>query len=185
MSQSRFICQSGSRTSSALFAISLLRAFIAVFVPQQAEARFDKGEKALGPKVGYVSRNNSVLGGLAFQYAFSRHFRLSPEAAVVFRHDNLDALQIDINGHFTFPVASDRLAVYPLAGVNFTSWGRHDINDGDGDDVTNHVNRFGLNMGAGVELRFTSALRLSLEAKYQLMKTYPGAVVSFGIGYVF
>ena len=107
------------------------------------------------------------------------------ESAVVFRHDNLDALQIDINGHFTFPVASDRLAVYPLAGVNFTSWGRHDINDEDGNDVTNHVNRFGLNMGAGLELRFTSALRLSLEAKYQLMKTYPGAVVSFGIGYVF
>ena len=87
-------------------------AFIAVFVPQQAEARFDKGEKALGPKVGYVSRNNSVLGGLAFQYAFSRHFRLSPEAAVVFRHDNLDALQIDINGHFTFPVSACRCEFY-------------------------------------------------------------------------
>jgi len=161
----------------------LLTALVSLVSPQGAEARFGRGEKALGPKIGYVSRNNSVLAGLSFQYTFSRHFRLSPEAAIVFRSKNLDALQIDVNAHFPFPMASDRLALYPVAGVTFCSWGRHDVSYGD--DVTNHHNRFGLNMGVGLEFRFSSAIRLSLEAKYQLMKTYPEAVVNVGIGYVF
>lgn len=151
-------------------------------VPAGAELR--RGEKSFGPKMGYVSRNKSVAAGLQFEYAFSRHVRIAPEIDIAFRNNNTDALAVGIDVHFPFSLAAaDRFAVYPMAGVSYTSWGIHGVEEEK--DVTTHENRFGVDAGAGLEFRVTSSLKLSVEGKYIFMKDYGTALATARIAYVF
>lgn len=150
-----------------------------------AEAQGHKGEKAFGPRIGYVSRNQSALGGLSFQYSFSDHVRIAPSADIIFRHHDKDGLAVNADIHFPFYFAGGRAAFYPLAGFNFTSWGLHDSHNESGKDVTTHSTNAGLNAGAGVELRCTTSLKLGLEARYTLMRHYPTAAVAASIAFVF
>lgn len=164
---------------------ALLTAVVLFCAAPVAEARLERGEKSFGPKVGYVSKNQSAMAGLVFEYTFSKHFRLAPEVGMIFRHKDLDAFTVDVNAHVPFGFENDKVALYPLVGANFTSWNRHGVDSASGDDVNTHVNRFGINAGGGVELRCTEALRLSLEAKYVFLRDYPTTVISLGISYVF
>lgn len=164
-------------------AIVIALAFIGANVA--ADARTVKGEKSFGPGIGYISRNNSVTAGIAFNYSFSSVVRVAPEIGIIFRHRDLDGLNACVNVHFPLGTAGSRFAFYPLVGANFTSWSLHDIDAESGDDVTTHRNIFGINAGAGVELRCTGALKLSIEARYTLMRHYPTAFVTAGIAFVF
>lgn len=168
--------------------LSLFSAIItlaALLAPSCASAQTRSGEKSFGPKVGFVSRNTSATAGLAFQYSLSRVVRLSPEAAIIFRHNDLDALTVDLNVHFPIPFAGGRASVYPYVGANFTSWGRHGIHPESHDDVTSHSNQCGINAGCGVEYYIKKSLKLSAEARYTLMRHYPTAFVTAGIAFVF
>ena len=160
---------------------------LAVCSVTAAQAQIVKGEKSLGPKIGYVSKNQSAVAGLVFQYAFSGHFRLAPELGYVFRHKDMDAFTFDINAHVPFGFTGEKVAFYPLAGLNYTSWSRHykaqDLMDLK--DVTTRTSRFGVNLGAGFDLRCSETLKLSLEAKYSLVKGFTNLAVTVGISYMF
>jgi len=151
------------------------------------QAQVVKGEKSVGPKLGYVSKNESSSVGLFFQYAFSEHFRIAPEVGYTFRHKDMDAFMFDINAHIPFGFTGEQVAFYPLAGLNYSSWNAHfSREDFDKiDDVSTRTSRFGLNLGAGFELRCSQTLKLTIEAKYCLIKDYSSAMVSAGISFVF
>lgn len=149
-----------------------------------ASAQVERGQKSFGPKVGYITRNNSALAGLSFDYAFSRHVRIAPSISIAFRHKDRDALLVDIDMHF--PIATwNTSSIYPLAGVTYNSWGRHNIEPDSHDDVTSHQNSFGLNMGAGWEIRLSNSLKLGIEGKYTLIKHNPNGQFAARIAYVF
>ncbi len=152
--------------------------------PAQAQV---KGETMFGVKTGYVTRNESALAGLTFGYSFSRHFRVMPEIGIIFRHENLDGLDIACNAQFPVSFAQGKAVFYPLTGINFTSWGLHNEATGhsEDDDVTTHRNCMGLNFGAGIEYRCTSSMALHLDARYTLMRHYPTAFVTAGLAYLF
>ena len=144
----------------------------------------ERGEKSFGVKAGYESRNNSAIGGLVFQYAFSRHVRIAPQLGVVFRHEDKDALLVDVDMHFPFAVSA-KAGFYPIAGLAFNSWSRHGLTPESHEDVTTHLNSVGLNAGAGFEYRPKDSLKLSLEARYTLIRHYPNAQLTAGIAYIF
>ena len=146
-----------------------------------------KGDTSLGPKVGYISKNKSALAGLVFQYSFSDHLRISPEVSCDFRHNDLDAFIMDVNVHAPFNFTGDKVDLYPLAGLTFNSWGKHwtEVTERNSDDVTNHVNRWGLNLGAGMDLRCNQTLKFTLEARYSLVKSFSNFQLAVGIAYVF
>lgn len=151
-----------------------------------AKAANHKGDTAFGPKAGYISKNKSALAGLVFQYSFSDHFRLSPEVSYAFRSNDLDAFIIDVNAHVPFSFQGGKAGFYPLAGVTFNSWNVHTPPTPDNDvDVSTHANRWGLNFGAGLELRCGESLKLTLEGRYCLVKDFGNAQVAAGIAYVF
>ena len=144
-----------------------------------------RGEKSLGLRGGYNTRNESAVAVLYFQYAFSRHFRLAPNVDYVFRNDGTDAYSANINTHF--PIAFDRnerFAVYPFTGVNFISW-NHRINNIDGQQTSSRTSRLGPNFGVGMEYYCTQSLKISIEGKFSLVKSYNSGVFNIGIGYVF
>ena len=165
----------------------LVLAALAVLTSLGASAQMVRGEKSLGPKLGYVSHNKSAVAGLVFQYALSSKFRLSPEIGCAFRHHNEDALLVDLNLHMPFNIgAGNMVALYPLAGLAFHSWATHMVApELDEADVTTHINRFGANLGAGFDLRCSSTLKVNIEAKYTFIKSYSSVVLTAGICYVF
>lgn len=135
----------------------------------------EKGEKTLGLMGGYASYNNSGIGGLFFQYSFSRHVRISPELGYIFRNQEKSAFVCSVDMHFPFRVARG-YKLYPLAGITYNRWDnkfeKHDIHGG-------------IDLGGGMDLYFTSSLKLNLQAKYSLMEKTGGCYVQMGIGYIF
>ncbi len=160
-------------------AIAALMAALSV----PAEAQIVKGEKSAGAKLGYVTKNQSAMAGVFFRYSFSDHFRLSPEIGYTFRHKDLDAFTVDVNAHIPFNFTGETVAFYPLAGLNFSSWNRY--YSADGINESSRRNRFGVNVGAGFDLRCSNSIKLLLEAKYCLTKRYTTATISAGVCYLF
>ena len=159
-------------------------------------ARADQysGEKTLGVRVGYNTHNKRPLVGAQFSYRFNHLLRLSPTAEYVFRNDGLDALMLNLNMEFVFPLAQGRCDIYPLAGINFSSWNYHNLDsylppDGAAltptNDVSSRVSRFGLNAGAGFGVNISGSLRLSASATYTFIKKFHGANIALGIHYLF
>lgn len=178
---------SGKRwIAAALAAFALGGAF-------PAEADQYSGEKTLGIRAGYNTYNKRPLAGVQFSYRFNRLLRLSPSAEYVFRNSGLDALMVDLNMEFVFPLAQGRCDIYPLAGINFSSWNYHNLdanlhNDAalsPTDDVSSRVSRIGLNAGAGFGFNISGSLRLSLNATYTIIKEFHGANIAAGIHYRF
>ncbi len=152
------------------------------------------GEKTLGIRAGYNTFNKRPLAGAQFSYRFNRLLRLSPSVDYVFRNDGLDALMIDLNMEFVFPLAQGRCDIYPLAGFNFSSWNYHNTDTAaphtsEGltptDDVSSRVSRLGLNAGAGFGVNISGSLRLSVSATYTFIKEFHGANIEAGIHYRF
>jgi len=162
----------------------LLAALLTAAAAMGATAQTTRGEKTLGPRLGFISHNSSVLAGLTFRYTFSQHLRIAPAIGCAFRNKDQDAFLCDIDLHVPFGLSeSGRTLLYPLAGLTFNSWNRHGkVND---TDVSGHVNRFGLNAGAGFDLRCSSSLMFNMEARYCLVKSYSSFIATVGVSYIF
>ena len=155
----------------------------------------ERGEKTFGIHGGYISRNSSAEIGLFFQYSFTEYFRLQPAAYLSFRHRDRDAFLFDLNAQFPIPVLTKtHFSLYPFAGLNFSSWNRHyDVPPVDGKptwdefnpEYSTRTNRFGVNVGAGFDLKVSSTLKLNLEGGYTFIKANSGLRVLLGIGYIF
>lgn len=169
--------------------VAAVAAIMTLCITEPCTAQMKKGEAAVGVKAGYVTKNKSAMAGVTFQYAFSEHFRLSPEVGYIFRNDNLDAFLFDINAQVPFDFSNDRVALYPLAGLAYRSWNHHVPGIGlprlELEDVSTRHNRVGANLGAGVEMRLTRAMKISFEFSYTLIHRYSCARFTGGIAYVF
>ena len=158
---------------------------VALLAVATSSAQLQPGEKSFGPKLGYVSENESAVAGLVFQDNFTEHLRLVPEIGCAFRHNQRDAFLLDVNVHTPFAISTgDRVNLYPLAGISLNSWAWHGI-DENSNDVTTHTTRFGLNLGAGFELKCSETIKLNMEAKYCFIKGYSSAMITLGFGYIF
>lgn len=163
----------------------ILAAAMAAVCCVGASAQVVRGEKMLGVRAGYVSHNESAVAGLTFRYAVSPWVRIVPEVGCVFRHHNEDAFLVDLNAQVPFTFGTDKVDLYPLAGLAFNSWSRHlDMPDGL-DDVTSRISRFGANLGAGFDFRCTPTLNIGLEARYTFVKSYTSLYVTASVSYVF
>lgn len=164
-----------------LFLISFLLT-VTLFPAVAAE----KGEKSVGLKGGYCTRNESPVAGVYFQYAFSHHFRISPNVDYIFRNDGCDGFTFGLTAQFPIGITGSRFDIYPLAGISYSIWNlRHHDSAGEIDDVTTRESRFGLDVGMGVEYRFASALKLFAQGRFNWVKDYNTGVFVIGIGYEF
>ena len=155
-----------------------------------ASAIGNNGEKTVGVTAGYNTRNESAVGGVFLQYRVKRLVRIAPDVSYVFKHHNTDWLAINLNVHMPLSVIpSGRVNLYPLAGFNYTSWSFHPAGNKpaiiEGDDVTERVSKFGLNVGAGLDVYATETLKLFVEGKYVGVRHYSSGVITVGIGYRF
>ncbi len=171
---------------------------IMIAASASADAQVTKGQKSLGVKGGYVTRNNAPSAGLQFEYTFSKRFILAPSVDYVFRHEGCDGLLFNIDYHGPWNLTTDgRWYVYHVIGVNYASWNRHlpkgmenmsragEMDSDTDDDVTMRKNRFGLDVGAGLAWYAKPTLKVSLEGKFNWVKNYNTGIFTLGISYVF
>lgn len=145
-----------------------------------------KGEKTVCVGAGYVSRNKSASAGVVFSYRFGRVFSLAPSVDYIFRHNDYDGLMINLDTRYSLPLTTPRWDIYPLAGINITSWTYHHPRlEEESDDVTTRTNRMGLNAGLGIAFRATPTLKLVLEGKESFVKSASTTLVKISIGYTF
>lgn len=165
----------------SLYALMLI---CSLLLPAAANAQ--SGEKSVGLRGGYTTATKSPVAGLFFQYRFSKYFRLAPSAEYYFRHHGTDAYTINLDAQvpFAFSVSS-RFNIYPLGGLNLTSYNYRYRAEESTDDSSTRKTRFGLNLGGGLEYYVTPSLKLSVEAKYVLIKKIDGGNFTASIGYVF
>lgn len=151
----------------------------------------NRGQKSVGLRAGFTSRNTTATAGLYFSYRFTDHFRLSPKVDYAFRHDGIDAFSFNLDAEIPISLnpATNRVNFYPIAGFNYTTATSHvateDILSRSADDASQRTNRLGLNLGAGIEFFASPTLRLAFEAKGQIVKQQSGAWLTASIGYVF
>jgi len=155
-----------------------------IFAGVSGVSASERGEKTLGLRAGYNTCNESAVAGIFFQYTFSKHFRLAPNADYIFRHWGADGFSFNINGQFPIGLSSRRFDIYPLAGVSFLSMSSHSIDD-DSNDVTTRTSRLGLNFGGGAEFYCTRSLKVYAEGKFNWVRHFNSGVFTVGIGYVF
>lgn len=164
-----------------------------IFACLPADALAWRGEKSVGLRGGFTSKNTTATAGLYFSYRFSEHFRFAPKFDYAFQHHGTDAFAFNFDTEY--PIALDKgegkVNFYPIAGLNYSTFTSHtavediETRTDDSDDSSQRTNHFGLNLGAGIEYFATPTLRLSLESKCLLIKQFTGAWLTVGIGYRF
>lgn len=155
---------------------------LALAMAQPAAVQAQSSRSTLGIYGGYVSNNKGAEAGVFFNYHFTNHFRIGSDVGIVFRNNDRSGMLVDINAHVPFSIG--RFEVYPLAGVNYSSWNLHFI-DGEGVDGKERYNRFGMNAGAGAAMMVSSTLRLGIEGCYTWVKHNDTGRVRLSIGYLF
>lgn len=159
-----------------------------------------KGEKAIGINLGYGSEVSNVGLGAKFRYGITDAIRTEASFDYFFKKDGLSMWDINLNAHYLFHL-SDKLNVYPLAGLTYTNWkmAGYDIDLGnfegfgndwgdyveDSTDESSKSGKFGVNLGAGIEYGLTSNLSIGFEVKYQLIADFNQAVLGIGVAYKF
>lgn len=163
--------------------VSVIICSIALMSPLNAAAQH--GEKTVGLRAGYSTRNESAIAGIYFQYRFSRYFRIAPNIDYIFRHRGTDAFSFNGNAHFPIALLPSKVNIYPLVGINYTSWNQRISGLDETDDVTTRSGKFGLNIGGGVEWYASPTLKLLFEGKFCWVNKYDTGALTLGIGYVF
>lgn len=108
--------------------------------------------------------------GIKLQARAGNHFRLETE--LIYCNQNRDAttLHLNMNLHYIMPVSS-RFNIYPFAGVGYSHWGY----------VGPNANRWGLNLGAGIEYDLGKRWGVLAEMRLQAVKKETQLLYTLGI----
>ena len=197
-----------------LFAISMVAA------TTLGAAAIETGDMAAGLNLGVapcLESGASVTNfgiGARFQYNVAAPVRLEANFNYWFKSKGFDALDLAVNAHYLINL-SDKLRVYPIAGVGFAhlgggGGGSFDPGDFDYDDIFDlfsrsrsgwndyydaiedaadaggsSANKFMFNVGAGIEYDITSKIAVSAEIKYQYIQYFNRLPINIGVTYRF
>ena len=132
-----------------------------------------KGKQAIGFGLSYGTEIENLGLGLKYQYNITNPIRLEPSINYFFENDNVSMLDLNVNFHYLFPVASN-FKLYPLVGLTFSNW-MFDFGDSwldDDFDLDDNECRFGMNLGAGGELSLNRNWAFNFEFRYQLVSDF-------------
>jgi hypothetical protein len=146
-----------------------------------------EAQTSVGGGLGY---NQKIAGpGITLKGVFqiTDKIAISPSASYFFGNSlfgyKRSVIAGDVNAHYYFNIIESKLKVYPVAGLNFSSYktgnsysnGLFGINT---EQVTD--NAFGANIGAGATWAFSKKLRVYLEPKY-IVSNYRQVVINAGV----
>lgn len=171
----------------------LLLVMIAIFAAGSMQAQTEKGDMAMGVNITPAFGNHwTTVGiGLKYQYNIIDHLRMEPTINYYFKKDYTTVWDLGVNFHWVFDVPVENLYVYPIAGIGIASLKDDvdgflsDVNGASGSIVGRDFTHFAVNLGAGVEYKFTEKISANFEYKRRISSGLGQNLLSIGVGYHF
>jgi len=129
---------------------------------------------AVGVTYNYATEYHQHGIGAKLQLGIDSHWRIEPEMVYFAQSRDVTTLQLNVNVHYVQHVAGP-LALYPFVGMTYSHWGYDGPN----------VNRWGANLGAGLELSLGRRWVALGEARFMLVKQETQAITTLGIKHLF
>lgn len=146
-------------------------------------ASAQKGQMAAGVNLdlgfGYPGSYSNIGIGAKFQYSFTDHIRIEPAFTYYLKKDLISMWDLMANVHYVFPMANNKLNLYPLAGLGVLG-----VKFGEGEYSASTTN-FGVNLGGGVEYKVSKKIAVGAEIKYQIVSNYGHLGLQIGATYLF
>ena len=140
------------------------------------------GIGSLGANFLYGSKFDQVGLGVCYKLSLTDNFRIAPEMQYFFSNKNMKAWDANANIEYVSTLFDD-LKFYPLVGFTYSHW-TFSQSVGAGKYVES-CDRFGVNVGGGIEYNFTDQLGVVAEVRGQLIKDFSQCVLSIGVKYSF
>lgn len=112
--------------------------------------------------------------GVKLQGRVSNRLRFEPEMIYTFENKDVTTLHLNLNVHYLL-LMSQRFNIYPYAGLSYSHWGY----------VGPNVNRWGLNLGAGLEYDLGRRWGVLGELRLQAIKSETQLITTLGLKYSF
>ena len=151
-------------------------------------ANAESGEWAVGGQVVYGSKAETAGIGLHAKYNLTDALRANLSSNYYFKHDGVSAFDVNLEANYLFDL-SEKVRVYPLAGVVLGIWHADGVNVSYGgmnfgaDGQTD--SKFGCNLGGGIDYLLSDHLGLNAEVKYQIISHASQVVFGIGASYRF
>ncbi|MDR1370104.1 MAG: porin family protein [Dysgonamonadaceae bacterium] len=159
--------------------------FVVLSASAQMSVSEQKKEKSIGFSLNYGTEIESLGIGGHFTYNLTDHLRLAPDFTYFFKNNNLNEWDLNINGHYLFPLDDSKVTVYPIFGFIITHWSHGDkVNLGNYTFSASET-KFGINLGGGIQYDLTGKMFFKSELKYCIVSDFDQAVVSVGLGFRF
>lgn len=143
-----------------------------------ASAHSEEGTHGIGINFGYgvgsYGMNNLGLG-IRYNYQLSDNIRIQPSFLYYFDTDKFEEKDISFDLHYLFNMNDDKMHFYPVFGIT-TLFGQENYKKEEMDAFF----RFGVNLGAGLQIDLTDDFALIGEARYKLVKGMDN--VNFAVG---
>lgn len=146
-----------------------------------------QGQSSIGFNLGYAFDSENVLLGLDYRYSITDEIRINPGVSHLIKKDGINAWMIDLNLNYLINL-NEMVAFYPIAGLSLDFWkldAKLDLGNFGKYGISENFNRFGVNLGLGIELYATEEMTLGIETKYNLVKDIDQAILALRVGYVF
>ena len=140
------------------------------------------GIGSLGANFLYGSKFDQVGLGVSYKLSLTDNFRIAPEMQYFFSNKNMKAWDANDNVEYVITLFDD-LKFYPLVGFTYSHW-TYSEPMGSGKYVDS-CDRFGVNVGGGIEYNFTDQFGVVAEIRGQLIKDFSQCVLSIGVKYSF
>lgn len=143
-------------------------------VPGMHAIEFKRPPMAVGLTYDYASEYHQHGFGVKLQVPVAKHLRFEPEMIYCNENREVTTLHLNFNAHYLLPIDS-HLTVYPMAGISYSHWGY----------VGPNANRWGLNLGGGIEYPISHRWGILGELRLHAVKQETQVVSTLGIKYNF
>ncbi len=172
---------------STLISKSLLTAALLAGFSFSANAAQPYFKKGFGGQLGYTGLNENVGLGLHARFPIVNGLRIEPTFDYYLRKDGLNMWDVMANFHYVFPVAQNKIGIYPLVGLGLAkSKLKWELEDRHGHyDVSASSTDFSMNFGVGLEFPVATDFSLGFELKGQLIDGDTEFASAFKVTYLF
>ena len=140
--------------------------------------RAEEGDLSVAPEFAFGSKCSQPGVGLQIMIEPAGNWRIAPELILYFKNKNRTSYDFNLNVHYLFHT-NEHFALYPLAGISYVNIKTEYI-DVDGKKDSHKYDRFGGNVGGGIQYKFKDYLYFFGEERFQFMKSNCQAVTILG-----
>ncbi|GBU07032.1 hypothetical protein AwDysgo_03630 [Bacteroidales bacterium] len=140
----------------------------------------ESGDKAVGASFKWGSKVKAPGIGFTYHQYLSSRFRIAPSLTYFLNRNEQSGWDMSTDAHFIFPIANEKVRVYPIMGITLNSIKYH---AGSYSGFSN--TEVGANVGAGIQYHITGPIFAVGEAKYTIIRDIDQLGIGIGLTCLF